>query len=156
MIGVTETTTTSTTTTTTLAPAITGNVYISQLKYEQNGANEDEFVDVTNCDSIPVDISDWTIRSVIGDMGFIFPAGTVLNPGDTARIWSHVINPADPAYDGSIMNFSLGETTFSNNTYIWNNTDDQAELLDSMGGVADAPPAYTNSDDSPIMYSCPP
>ncbi len=83
-----------------------------------------EKASIINATPCPVDISGWTLISVVGDQRFVFPAGTILHPGGTLLVVSgRTVCPAtSPCIKWT-------------NQYIWNNDGDSAELRDRQNGL---------------------
>jgi hypothetical protein len=82
---------------------------------------KDEVVTIQNNSSEGISLSGWRLVSVEGNQEFIFPDGTVLDPGETIDIISGKNAKAGP---GVII------WTTAN---IWNNNGDPAELYDDKG-----------------------
>lgn len=85
----------------------------------------DETIRIANRGGLAVSMSGWSILSVVGPQTFQFPAYT-LNAGASVTVHS---GPDAPASNGDNLRWTTG--------YIWNNGDDEAELKNPQGGVAD-------------------
>ncbi len=100
----------------------TGNVTITTIIYDGNGAQEpDEHVDVLNDDTKPVQLKGWTLRNEANHV-FTFPQ-YVIQPGGTCRIYT---NEQHPEWCG----FSFGV-----NSSLWNSNGGCAYLYDSAGNL---------------------
>jgi hypothetical protein len=93
-----------------------------------NGTTEtgDEFVELYNTSSNPVDISGWTLGDIIGTR-FTFPSGTIVDP-NTAVVVVSQYNGTPP--EGF---FSIGISAG-----VWNNTGDLIILSDDQGNQISA------------------
>ncbi|HHW90952.1 MAG: thermonuclease family protein [Limnochordia bacterium] len=86
---------------------------------------ESELVIITNVGKHSVNMSGWTIRSVVGDQKDILPAGTVLEPGETLV----VVSGGNPCP----LNAKCHLWNGTGRSNIWNNSGDTAELWDTQG-----------------------
>ena len=49
------------------------------IEYNPAGGNQDEeYVEIANLDATPIDVSGWTLSSLLGGVGHVFKAGTVI------------------------------------------------------------------------------
>jgi hypothetical protein len=101
-------------------PGTTGNVVITDIFYDGAGRQEsDEYVQIRNDDTAPIQLSGWTLRDE-ADHVFTFP-GHVMEPGQVCRVYTN-------EYHAHWCGFSYGS-----GSAIWNNGGDCAELRDSRG-----------------------
>ncbi len=104
--------------------ATTGNVVITEIFFDGEGSNEpDEYVEIHNDDTVPVQLAGWTLRDEAEHI-FTFP-DHVMQPGQVCRIYT---NEDHPEWCG----FNYGSPS-----PIWNNTGDAAYLRDSDGTLVD-------------------
>jgi len=109
---------TRTSTPTQAPPPPTGNVAITSIFYDGTGQNEpDEYVEIKNNDTYPIQLSNWTLRDDANHI-FTFPS-FVIQPGQVCRVYT---NENHPEWCG--FNYHSG-------TAIWNNTGDCGYLRDS-------------------------
>jgi beta-lactamase superfamily II metal-dependent hydrolase len=120
-------TTTPTSTTTSLpvtSPSTTINVQITKIFYDGlvPSVESDEYVEITNLGSEPVDLKGWVLKDVAdGYPSFTFPA-YVLQPEESIRVYT---NEVHSEYGG--FSFGYGKS-------IWNNTNpDIAGLFNAQG-----------------------
>ena len=143
---------TPTPTPTPVTPSPTGNVVISQILWQQTASNDpnilvDEFIEIRNDDSVPIDLTGWTIADA-GPFSFTFTS-RVIQPGETCRVYSHFPQGANtwPCEE------TFGRTSpGSAGNYIWNNGGDTATLSDASSTIIDTC-SYGSGDANP--YSCP-
>ncbi|HEY9847864.1 MAG TPA: LamG-like jellyroll fold domain-containing protein [Leptolyngbyaceae cyanobacterium] len=84
----------------------------------------DEYVEITNQESKPADISGWQIASGIGrNKFFTFPAGTTLAAGQKIRVYTNEVHPETGG-------FSCGSKLS-----LWKDSGDEARLLDAKGNL---------------------
>ncbi|MBE9209069.1 lamin tail domain-containing protein [Nostoc sp. LEGE 06077] len=104
----------------TLKVEITNLVYKNQVKRTQS----DEYVEITNQDKAPADVSGWQIASGVGrNKAFTFPQGTRLAPGQSVRVYTNEIHPESGG-------FSCGS-----GVSLWKDSGDEARLLDAQRNV---------------------
>ena len=89
-------------------------------------AETDEYVEVYNAGPGVQSLYGWKIRSVVGDQWYEFPWGMTLDAGNWLRVHSGPDAFEDPP---DHLKWSGG--------YIWNNSGDEAELIDDRGRVVD-------------------
>lgn len=90
---------------------------------EHRGGSNPEYIGVANEGDVEADLSGWWLLSVRGNQVYHFPAGYVLPPGATVRVYSGPEAEANPE-DGLLW------TT----DYMWNNREpDAAELYNAQG-----------------------
>jgi hypothetical protein len=105
-------------------PKTTGNVEIRDILYNGSGSSEpDEYVEIENDDSFPIQLQNWTLRDEANHM-FTFPS-FVIQPNQTCRVYT---NENHPEWCG--FNYGSGSA-------IWNNTGDTAYLRDANGTLID-------------------
>jgi len=104
----------------TLKVEITNLIYKNQVKRTQS----DEYVEITNHDKAPTDVSGWQLASGVGrNKAFSFPQGTILEPGQSVRVYTNEIHP-------EFGGFSCGS-----GVALWKDSGDEARLLDAQGNV---------------------
>ena len=111
-------------TTLTQKPLPTGSVVIQDIFQFGTGSSEpDEFVEIENDDSSPIQLNNWTLEDEEHHV-FKFPS-FVINPGQVCRIYT---NEYHPEWCG--FNYGSGSA-------IWNNTGDTAYLRDGNETLID-------------------
>ncbi len=80
-----------------------------------------EYVVVENPGASDVDLSGWTMVSEIGSQSFVFPAGTVLEAGESFKLTSYEANGTG--------DFIMAESR------IWNNSENDPAVLYDANGV---------------------
>ncbi|MFN6463663.1 MAG: lamin tail domain-containing protein [Nostoc sp. DedVER02] len=99
---------------------VTNVVYKNQVKRTQS----DEYVEITNHEKTPIDVSGWQIASGVGrNKAFTFPEGTKLVPGQSVRVYTNEIHPESGG-------FSCGS-----GVSLWKDSGDEVRLLDAQGNV---------------------
>lgn len=103
-------------------------IEISETKRKVFGAEGveeqvDECVVVRNEGDGPVDISGWTIDAGGQGQRFDFPAGTIVEGGNSVTVWTRREDT-----DSEDAHFS-----FARKTNVWNNAGDVGRLLDAQG-----------------------
>ena len=88
-----------------------------------SGTGPDEYVEIRNEESFPIQLNDWTLRDA-ADHIFTFPS-FVIQPDQVSRVYT---NQNHPEWCG--FNYGSGSP-------IWNNTGDTAYLRDSNGILID-------------------
>ncbi len=83
----------------------------------------DEYVEITNRGSWSADISDWRLDADDAGQNFAFPAGTVLGPGQSIRVYTNEVHPES------------GGFSYGSGRAIWNDRGDMARLLDPLDNV---------------------
>ncbi len=96
---------------------ITNLVYKGQIKRKQS----DEYIEITNFGSTPVDLSNWKLTS--NNQEFSFPGGTQLEAGKSFRVYTNQVKP------------EFGGFSFESSTAIWNDQGDEGQLLDADGNL---------------------
>jgi len=87
-----------------------------------------DFITILNVSNDPQDISEWKIRSLVGNQEFNFPPNTILYPGASTTVWAG--KDADKK-DHPPHSFLWKKS------YIWNDAGDAASLEDKNGSVID-------------------
>ncbi|MDJ0567935.1 MAG: lamin tail domain-containing protein [Pleurocapsa sp. MO_192.B19] len=104
---------------------LAGQLIINEVLFRQTNTGapgNDEFIELHNPTNSPVDISDWQlidgnlvvndtdgIGSINGNSSpFVFPAGTIVNPGDYVVVWIGD-ETADKQADDAAFQFYLGQ-----------------------------------------------
>ena len=91
------------------------NLFFNGVK----GNNEpDEYVEITNSGSQPVDITDWVLKDPKGDDEYKWE-GFTLQPGQMIRVYTNEVHPES------------GGFTFGASHAIWANSGGTTELYDS-------------------------
>ncbi|GAA0380672.1 hypothetical protein Acor_02270 [Acrocarpospora corrugata] len=90
-----------------------------EVKYTQ----ADEFVEIINRGTVAANISGWTLGADDVGQDFVFPPGTVLQPGQKIRIYTNEVHP------------EWGGYTYNSRRPIWNDKGDAAKLRDPGGAV---------------------
>ena len=105
-------------------PGGDGNVIISFIYYDGQvpRVESDEYAEITNTGSAPVDLKGWTLNA--GDRGqdFRFPSYT-LEPGKSCRVYTNEIHPESCGF------------SFRSGRAIWNNEGDCGYLYDDEGAL---------------------
>lgn len=96
---------------------ITNLVHKGQVKRKQS----DEYIEITNFGSTPVDLSNWKVTS--NNQEFSFPGGTQLEAGKSFRIYTNQVKP------------EFGGFSFESSVAIWNDQGDEGKLLDADGNL---------------------
>jgi Lamin Tail Domain len=99
--------------------AITTVRYKGDVKYTQ----ADEYVEIINRGTLPGDISGFVLGADDRGQDFVFPPGTILQPGQRIRVYT---NENHPEWGG--FNYGSGRP-------IWNDKGDIAALRDTAGGL---------------------
>lgn len=101
----------------------TPEVTIAVINYDGEVARteSDEYVELLNQGHAPTDISGWKISADDRGQDFVFPAGTVLEAGQSIRVYT---DESHPEHGG----FSYGIKRS-----IWNNRGDVGRLFDATG-----------------------
>lgn len=105
-------------------PAGTGNVVISYVFFD--GAvyrvESDEYAQITNNDTLPVNLTGWRLNA--GDPGqdFWFP-NFVLQPGESCQVYTNEYHPQSCGF------------SFGSGRAIWNNKGDCGHLYDASGAM---------------------
>jgi hypothetical protein len=108
-------------------PTTTPQVEITHISYKGSvkRTQSDEYVEITNQENKPVDVSGWQISSGVGrNKLFTFPAGTTLAAGQKIRVYTNEVHPESGG-------FSCGSKLS-----LWKDSGDEARLLDAKGNVA--------------------
>ncbi|BCL39084.1 lamin tail domain-containing protein [Nostoc sp. MS1] len=99
---------------------ITNIVYKGEVKRTQS----DEYIEITNHEKTPVDISGWQIASGVGrNKAFTFPQGTKLAPGQSVRVYTNEVHPESGGFSCGI------------GVSLWKDSGDEGRLLDAQGNV---------------------
>lgn len=102
----------------------TGDIAIVAILYDGEGRAEgNEYVEIRNDDSEPVQLRGWTLADEERHV-FTFPAYLV-QPGESCRVYT---NEAHPEW---------GALSFESGSAIWNNGGDVATLRDGQSAVID-------------------
>lgn len=99
------------------------NVQITNIFYDGKVARteSDEYVEIVNLGSDPVDLAGWVLKDMSGSPSFTFPS-FVLEPGKVIRVYTNEIHS------------EYGGFSFDSGTAIWNNSNpDTAALYNSYG-----------------------
>jgi cardiolipin synthase len=106
-------------------PHTTGNVDITSIFYDgvKGSAEPDEYVQIRNNDTSPIQLSGWTLRDIANHV-YTFPS-YVMQPGQTCRIYTNEYHPEWCGFN------------YGNGAAIWNNSGDTAYLRDSTGTPID-------------------
>ena len=99
-------------------------VKITKIFYDglEPRAESDEYVEIKNLGSEPVDLEGWVIKDISeGYPSFTFPA-YILQPGKSIRVYTNEIHP------------EYGGFSFSSGKAVWNNSSpDTAALYNDQG-----------------------
>ena len=93
------------------------------VEHESTAHEPDEYVEIENDDSFPIQLQNWTLRDEANHI-FTFPS-FVIQPNQTCRVYT---NEDHPEWCG--FNYGSGSA-------IWNNTGDTAFLRDANGTLID-------------------
>jgi len=108
------------------APIFTPKVEITNIFYKGTvkKTQSDEYVEITNQEKTPADVSGWQIASGVGrNKFFTFPQGTKLAPGQSVRVYTNEVHPESGGYScGSKLS-------------LWKDSGDEAKLLDAKGNL---------------------
>jgi hypothetical protein len=105
-------------------PVPSGNVNITHIHADGFSSHEpDEYVEIRNDDSRPIQLSSWTLRNEANHV-FTFPSH-VMQPGEVCRVYTD-------EYHSAWCGFSYGSRHA-----IWNNGGDCGYLRDSAGAPID-------------------
>lgn len=104
------------------------DVRILHIEYDAPGDDNinlnGEWVEIRNSDSVPIDLSDWTLKDESSSHRYSFPGGFALDPGEVVRVFT------------GCGNDSLDELYWcSSGSAVWNNAGDTGFLLDSQGSI---------------------
>ncbi|MEA5580150.1 lamin tail domain-containing protein [Nodularia harveyana UHCC-0300] len=106
------------TTTATQGVTISKLVHKGQVKRTQS----DEYIEISNTDKTPSDISGWKITSAgSSKQVFTFPEGTILEGGKSFCVYTNEVHP------------ETGGFSFGSKSAIWNDAGDEAKLFDAAG-----------------------
>lgn len=99
------------------------NVQITSIFYDGKVARteSDEYVEISNLGSAPVDLAGWVLKDISGSPSFTFPS-FVLEPGKVIRVYTNEIH------------FEYGGFSFASRTAIWNNSDPDTAALYNFHG----------------------
>lgn len=115
---------TPTPTNTPAPPVSSGDVRIIDIFYDGvvSSQEPDEYVEIRNFDTSPVQLEGWTLRDSNGasPKTFTFPE-FVLEPGQTCRVYTNEIHPIWCGF------------SFNNSAAIWNNGGDCGTLRNQAG-----------------------
>ena len=105
-------------------PSESSNVKITKIFYDGlvPRIESDEYVEITNIGSTPVDLNDWVVKDISeGYPSLTFPA-YILQPGKSVRVYTNEIHP------------EYGGFSFGSGQPVWNNTSpDTAVLYNTQG-----------------------
>lgn len=98
-------------------------VVISGINYDGavKRTESDEYIEITNDGSAHTDISGWHVHADDKGQDFVFPEGTVIQSGQSVRVYTNEIHP------------EFGGFSFGIGRAIWNNKGDMAVLRDAKG-----------------------
>jgi len=99
------------------------SVQITNIFYDGIVARteSDEYVEISNLGSTPVDLAGWVLKDISGSPSFTFPS-YILQPGQVARVYTNEIHS------------EYGGFSFGSGTAVWNNSNpDTAVLYDAQG-----------------------
>jgi|GEM_PF-1111256 len=105
---------------------VTPKVEITNISYKGTvkRTQSDEYVEITNQEKTPADVSGWKIVSGVGrNKLFTFPEGTKLDPGQSVRVYTNEIHPES------------GGFSFHSGVSLWKDLGDEAKLLDAKGNL---------------------
>jgi endonuclease YncB( thermonuclease family) len=135
--GVTPTQTVAPTTT---RPSATGTqvatgVQIVYIFYDgvKSEAEPDEYIEIKNFTTAPVDLSYWLINAEAYELWYIFPEPTILQPGQSCRVYTNEVNPDSCAGDSFLEPMDDWQ--------VWYNTADCGYL-------------YNYADPNPVSTLC--
>lgn len=92
----------------------------------ERDASDDEFVELLNCGSAPVDISGWALKDGSA-VRHVFGDGIVLTPGEFATVFG---GGSPTGFSGKVYTASTGSLGLAN-------TGDDLSLLDAAAGLVD-------------------
>ncbi|MFI0421350.1 choice-of-anchor K domain-containing protein [Spongiactinospora sp. 9N601] len=90
-----------------------------EVKYTQ----ADEYVEIVNRGTVAGNISGWTLGADDAGQDFVFPPGTVLQPGQRIRVYTNEVHP------------EWGGFVYGSKRPIWNDKGDSAKLKDTGDNV---------------------
>ena len=104
---------------------ITGSVVITTVMYQGDPTTNEsnEFVEIVNQSSGPIDLSNWTLRAASTNQVYTFSNGTPIYPGEACRVYTNSPIPFG----------TCGALTFASQVPVWSNLGDVAELRDANG-----------------------
>lgn len=106
-------------------PAATGSVEIVKVHYKGTvkRTQADEYAELVNRGTAPIDVSGWTLDA--GDRGqtFTFPQGTTLAVGQVIRVYTDEVHA------------ETGGFKFGIRRSVWNDRGDRASLRDASGAT---------------------
>ncbi len=94
-----------------------------QNKGEVKRTQSDEYVEITNRGSWSANISGWRLDADDTGQTFTFPAGTMLGPGQSIRVYTNEVHPESGGFS-----YGIGRA-------IWNDRGDMARLMDPGDNV---------------------
>jgi hypothetical protein len=106
-------------------PNPSANVVISAVHYDGtvSSAEPDEYVEIRNESSIPVNMYGWTIQSVRGGQSFVIPNGQGMGIGQMCRLYTNEDHP-------EVCFFNWHRASAQ-----WNNSGDRVNLVDGLGRI---------------------
>lgn len=109
----------------------------------ERDASDDEFIELLNCGSAPVDISGWVLRDASGPR-HIFGEGVVVAPREFVTVFG---GGSPTGFSGKVYTASTGGLGLAN-------TGDEVSLLDAGGGLVDFHSYGTEGgrDESMVLY----
>lgn len=96
-------------------------VVINDVNFDasKNKGEPDEYIELLNNSSLPIDLTGWKINAGNKGQDMIFPASSLISPGSLLRIYTN----------------KIGKLSFNSNQSVWNNKGDKAFLYDATGEV---------------------
>ncbi len=103
-----------------LAPV---RISITDLLYDGEIARTeaDEYIQISNEGTAPVDLSGWRVNAGDGGQNYTFPDGTTINAGQTIRVYTNQVHAES------------GGFSFGSKQSIWNNKGDVGYLYNARG-----------------------
>ena len=98
------------------------DVVITDVHFKGEAKQQaDEYVEIVNRGTAPIDISGWVVGADDAGQDFTFPAGTELGGGQKIRIYTNEVHP------------ETGGFSYASKRPIWNNKGDIARIHDTSG-----------------------
>lgn len=101
---------------------------ITNLRYlgDEKRTEGDEYVEITNLDTYPADVSGWRLEAGDGKRSFTFPAGSTIAPLERVFVFTNRDQPETGGY------------SFRSKTQVWDNDGSVARLVDAKGKLRSA------------------